>query len=572
MPIASICGGKGTCGKCKVKAIGPLSPLTAQEKGHLSAEEIAAGYRLACQARVQGPTVVEVPPIVEVQYKIAFPLAIAERGLKPNVRKVYLCLPRPSLGDQRPDLTRLKGALGFDFEAAELTALRRLPEVLRRADWGVTAVLVGSRLISMEEGDTQGESYGIAFDLGTTTVAAYLMDLNTGQQLGAAAATNRQTAYGDDVMSRLDHAHAGGLAELRDAALETLNLLVEEVCRKAEVLPQNIYQAVLVGNTCMHHLLLGIDPYPIGVAPYIPALGDALDLPARELGLVINEGANVHLLPVVAGFVGADAVADALAAGLGEDGRVRLMIDIGTNAEMILSAGGRILACAAAAGPAFEGARISCGMRAAPGAIDRVEIISGRVKAHTIGDQPPLGLAGSGLVSLAAALRRRGLLSRRGRFVADATPDGLFAPGERGPELLLAPPDGAGTGRAIALSQGDIAELLLAKAAIEAGVNILLKETGLAVGDVEEVLIAGSFGNYVDKLDALDIGLVPPLPPDRVVGIGNAAGAGAVLALLSLDVRGRARELARRIEYIELSARPDFNEEFVRAMSFPEIE
>ena len=571
IPLASVCGGRGTCGQCRVRASGPLSPPTAQELERLSAGELAAGYRLACQAKVLGPTTVLVPPVAEVQYKVALPLPIARRGLQPNVRKLHLRLPPPSLEDQRPDLTRLRDALGGDLAGADLVALRQLPRALRGADWRITAVLVGGRLISVEEGDTRGESYGLAFDLGTTTVAAYLLDLDSGRQLGAAAATNRQTAYGEDVMTRLDHAHAGGLAELREAALETLNSLVEEVCRGADVPPRSIYEAVLVGNTCMHHLLLGLDPHPIGVAPYIPALGEALDLPARELGLAINPGANVHLLPPVAGFVGADAVADALAAGLGEDGRARLMLDLGTNAEMMLSAGGRVLACAAAAGPAFEGARISCGMRAAPGAIDRVEIAGGHVRVRTIGGRPPLGLAGSGLVSAAAALRREGLLSRRGHFVAEAAPEGLFSPGERGPQLVLAPAEESGTGRAIVLSQGDIAELLLAKAAIEAGVNILLREAGLAVEDLEEVLIAGSFGNYVDKLDAMDIGLVPPLPPERVVGMGNAAGAGAVLALLSVDLRRRAQELARRIEYIELSARPDFNEEFVKAMTFPQI-
>ena len=299
-------------------------------------------------------------------------------------------------------------------------------------------------------------------------------------------------------------------------------------------------------------------------------MAGALDLPAGEAGLALAPGARVHILPAVAGYVGADAVADALAAALDEPGLPRLLLDLGTNAEMILSAGERLWACAAAAGPAFEGARISCGMRAAPGAIDRVAIADGRVQVRTLGEEPPLGLAGSGLVSAAAALRRQGLVSARGRFQPAAAP-ALFATGKNGPEFLLVPAAESGHGRPIVLSQKDIAELLLAKAAIAAGMEVLLEEAGLETGDLSQVYIAGSFGSYVDREEAMEIGLVPLLPPDAVRSIGNAAGAGAVLALLSLEMRQRAWELARRIRYIELSARADFNARFVREMAFPHL-
>jgi len=570
VPLASVCGGKGTCGKCKVKASGSLGPLTTQELGHLRPEEIQAGYRLACQAQVQGAVEVEVPFTADVAYKTALPLLLSGLEPQPNVRKLYLDLPQPSLEDQRPDLERLRAALDCPFETGSLYTLRQFPAVLRQAEWHVTAVLVGDHLAALEGGDSRDRCYGIAFDLGTTTVAAYLVDLNSGQLLSAAASTNRQTTYGTDVMTRIERAHAGGLVELRRAARETLNELILEVCRDAGASPRQVYEAVLAGNTCMAHLFLGIDPHSIGVAPYVPTLVEALDLPARELGLDMAEGGNVHLLPAVAGFVGADTVADLLAAAPADDSRVRLLIDLGTNAEMVLMGRGRMLACAAAAGPAFEGARISCGMRAAPGAIDRVEMVDGRVKVHTLDDRPALGLAGSGLISAVASLRREGFINRRGRLQGKAGAE-LFASGQWGPELLLASASESGSGRAIVLSQHDISELLLAKAAIEAGFKVLLQESGIAVQAIEEVLIAGAFGNYVDKLDAITVGLIPSLPAEQVKGVGNAAGAGAVLALLALEKRRRAQEIARQIEYVELSAHLGFHEEFIQAMSFPEI-
>lgn len=566
-PIASICGGQGTCGKCRLRARGGLTPPSAAELERLTLEELQAGIRLACQARVLGPVTVEVPAAAPIVYKAGVEMAGLVPALQPNVFKSFLRLSPPSLADQRSDLERLRAALGAPLEV-DMHLVRSLPALLRKAAWEVTAVRVGGRLAALEPGDTTERCYGVALDLGTTTVAGYLLDLSSGRQLAAAAATNRQTAYGDDVISRLDQAHAGRMGELQRAAQETLNDLVAELCRESDIPPEHIYEAVLVGNTCMVHLLLGIDPYPIGVAPYVPAVAGPLDLLAGAAGLALAPGAGLHILPAVSGYVGADAVADALAAALDEPGPPRLLLDLGTNAEMILSAGGKVWACAAAAGPAFEGARISCGMRAAPGAIDRVAIVDGRVQVHTLEEEPPLGLAGSGLVSAAAALRRQGLLSARGRFETVAGP-GLFAAGKNGPEFLLVPATESGTGRPIALSQKDIAELLLAKAAIVAGMEVLLQEAGLQVEDLSQVLVAGSFGSYVDRQEAMEIGLVPPLPPEAVRSVGNAAGTGAVLALLSRDMRKRAEGLARRIRYIELSARADFSARFVRGMAFP---
>ncbi|MGC9025708.1 MAG: ASKHA domain-containing protein, partial [Chloroflexia bacterium] len=491
LPIASTCGGRGTCGQCRVQVRGLLDAPTSQEIALLSPEERQAGYRLACQARLRGPATVVLPLVEPVAYKAVLLRAIPP--LEPNVRKVHGRLSPPSLSDQRADLERLREELGLPNLEVAPAALRRLASTLRQAHWDVTAVLVGGRLASVEEGDTRDRAWGVACDLGTTTVAVYLLDLNTGEPRAASVALNRQSVYGDDVLSRLDRAHAGETEALRRAALETLNALIAQACREAGLSREHIYEATLVGNPCMVHLFLGLDPHPIGVAPYIPTVTDPLDLPAREAGLEIAPGANVHILPAVAGYVGADAVADALAASLGEDERVRVLVDLGTNAEVLLSRGGELFACAAAAGPAFEGARISCGMRAAPGAINRVHLADGRVQVHVLGEHPALGLAGSGLVSAAAALRRAGLLSSRGRFLLQDAPPGLFAPGRRGPELVLVPEADSGTGKRLTLTQQDIAELLLAKAAVAAGLHILLQEAGLGESDLVEVLLAGSF-------------------------------------------------------------------------------
>lgn len=573
LEVTVACGGEGTCGKCRVQARGLLRPATAQEERHLRPAELASGYRLACQACLEGPALVRIFAADPTVYKAGLPTGGTSAPPEPAVHKIYLRLDLPSLGDPRADLERICAALLLPTSAADLPALRALPGAVRTADGAVTAVLVGPRLIGVEPGDTRQEAYGLALDLGTTTAAGYLVSLVTGRVHGVALATNRQVAYGEDVIARVGYAHAGGLAALQEEAATTLDLLTQQLCRQTGVPPQRIYEATVVGNTCMVQLLLGIDPYPIGVAPYVPAAVAALDLAADEIGLRLAPGARVHVLPAVAGYVGADAVANVLSAeqraGAPWTGTLLLM-DIGTNAELVLLGPEQAWACAAAAGPALEGARISCGMRAAPGAIDRVTITPDGVQVHTLEDRPAVGLTGAGLVSAAAALRRHGLLTGRGRFVPAAAP-GLFSQ-EGELAFQLVPPERSGTGRAIGLTQRDVSELLLAKAAIETGVRVLLAAAGLELDDLDEVLLAGSLGNFLDCQEALDIGLLPRLPRERIVGVGNAAGTGALLALISEPLRQRARDLARHIRYVELSARPDFSHEFVRALAFPELD
>lgn len=564
--IASICGGEGTCGKCRIKITGGrVNEPTEEELRILSSDELAEGVRLACQTIPLGPLSLEIiDKALSVQYKTRLAMELEGLQIDPAFKKIFVQLPFPTLSDQTADAERLLHRLNRLGEpAAEIhpLLLRTLPKKLRQADWQITATLSPKQIIDIEPGNTTHQLFGIAFDLGTTTVAAYLLDLNEGCLLDQAAITNHQSSFGEDVMTRIDRAHSGDLAGLQAAALSSMNELLAGLINKTGVRPENIYESVIVGNTCMHHLLLGIDPYRAGIAPFTPAVHAAPEIEASFLGLEIAPHGNVHLPPVISGFVGSDTIGDILALDLDRPQPPHLLIDIGTNAEMALAVDGRIVACSAAAGPAFEGARISCGMRAAPGAVDRAVLRSGTLEAHTIGNKPARGVAGSGLISIAAALKRAGLLNRRGGLRQKAIPAGLLDPDHRG--IIVAPGSQTASGKPLVLSWRDLGEeLVIARAAIRTGIEILLEETGIGLSDLAGISIAGAFGNFLDIGDALTIGLLPDIPPGRITGVGNAAGKGAVQILLSTRERERARQCQDLIRYVELSGYPDFNRKF----------
>lgn len=564
--IASICGGEGTCGKCRIKVTGGrVNEPTEAELGILSPGELGSGIRLACQTIPLGRVSLQIiDNAVAGQYKTHLAMDLGGLQADPAVQKIFVKLPPPSLADQTADVERLIRALKSNSHSIPEIApacLQSLQGTLRQADWETTATIHENRIIDIEPGDTTCQLYGIAFDLGTTTVAAYLMDLNEGCLLDQAATTNRQSSYGEDVMTRIDRAHSGDLAGLQAAAISSMNSLVGRMAENTGVDPGNIYESVIVGNTCMHHLLLGIDPYPAGVAPFTPAIHAAPDFDASFIGLEIFPGARVHLPPVISGFVGADTIGDILTLDFDRPQPPHLLIDIGTNAEMALAVDGSILACSAAAGPAFEGARISCGMRAAPGAVDRVSLNSGSLDIHTIGDKPARGVAGSGLISIAASLKRAGLMNRRGGLKQKAIPETMLDSDRRG--IVVAPAERTETGKPLILTWRDLGEeLVIARAAIRTGIDILLEETGITLADLAEISIAGAFGNFLDIGDALTIGLLPDIPARKISGIGNAAGKGAVQILMSAGERQRARRCPEIIRYVELSGYPDFNRRF----------
>jgi uncharacterized 2Fe-2S/4Fe-4S cluster protein (DUF4445 family) len=580
LPIDSTCGGRGTCGKCKVRLLLGADGTSEADHRFLSTAELSDGWRLSCRSAVHGECVAEVPRLM-TSPKAAL-LGYGQHVLlDPNVIKLHLHLSEPTLEDQRSDLTRLLTSLrdeGYEVRV-DPGVWRALPIVLRASDFDITAVMVGDELIAVEPGDTTGWSYGLALDIGTTTVVAAIVNLKTGAVEAVKSALNGQASYGADVISRASYAmmEPDGLANLTTRILETVNGLVEQLAGDSGVRADRIYEAVVVGNATMLHLLLGIHPEPISVAPFIPAVADALTVPAATVGLKLHPQARVSTLPHMGAYVGADIVGGVLATGLArnKDGKLRLYIDVGTNGEIVLGSIARALSTAAPAGPAFEGAQIKCGMRASDGAIEGVQI-GEDVRLQVIGrNARPVGICGSGLVDAVAELVKVGLVDASGRLarrddaVMAGVPAALVARlvvlegGVRA--FLLSDPEDK-----IVLTQPDIRALQFAKGAIAAGVNVLLAQLGVTPDDLHEVLLAGSFGSYINPASARAIGLVPWVPVDRIVAVGNAAGEGAKISLLSFRERQAASRLPEFIEYLELSGRPEFNDIFMDVLAFPQ--
>jgi uncharacterized 2Fe-2S/4Fe-4S cluster protein (DUF4445 family) len=577
--IDSTCGGHGTCKKCRIKiADDPPVPSSLDIRAY-TAEELRQGWRLACRTTATRDTQVEVPPLT-TRPKAATVGVGRQVILRPAVQKRYLELAEPSLADQASDLERVLGQLEDLEPRAELAVLKTLGQTLRAADYKVTAVVVDDVLIAVEPGDTTQRRFGIAFDLGTTTVVATLLDLSTGTPVAVESTLNKQQPFGADVITRISATmmDPGALDKLQQLAQETLAELAQAVCEAGGVRPHEVYEVALAGNATMTHLVLGIDPEPLGMAPFIMSTRLFPEVLTADVGLagVTHPRARAVVFPAFGAYVGGDITAGLLASGMDRDARVRLFVDIGTNCEIVLGNREWLLATAAPAGPAFEGAAIRCGMRAAEGAIEVVTMTAEEIGLKVIGDAEPQGLCGSGLVDAVTGMVRTGLLDSSGRFVAEEQAL-LTAPGiadrltRIGQErVFVLHWRGAGVEDSIYLSQRDVRELQFAKAAIATGWSILLEEAGLTQADVKQVLLAGSFGSYLSPAAAIRIGLVPKVPVQRVVPAGNVAGEGAKMALLSLRERAGGLALLEEVRYVELSDRADFNDRFVERLSFPE--
>lgn len=586
--IDSTCGGHGTCRKCKVRlgsdTNAATSPVTSHDRRTFTQAELDDGWRLACLVAATRDLDVQVPPLV-TRPKAATVGVGRQVILRPAVQKRYVELAEPSLADQRTDLQRVQDAVD-DLELhPDLYALRRLPRVLREADFKVTAVVVDEALVDVEAGDTTARRFGIAVDLGTTTVVATLLDLSTGTPMAVDSMLNKQQPFGADVITRISATMMDpeALGRLSALARETIVELLEQVCREAGIATEEVLELALAGNATMTALLLGIDPEPLGVAPFIQTAADWPTLRAADLGLPLHPGARVLVFPSLGAYVGGDIVAGMLAAGMDRDKRTRLFIDVGTNCEIVASDGERIVATAAPAGPAFEGGAIRRGMRAADGAIEVVRLAAEpadgepAVSLGVIGETTPRGLCGSGLVDAVAELARVGLLDASGRFVPDedaaerfpALADRLTRVGQERVFVLHRHTPDEPVEESIYLSQRDVRELQFAKAAISTGWTLLLEELGVQAGDVQQVLLAGSFGSYLSPASAVRIGLVPKLPVLRIVSAGNVAGEGAKMALLSARERAGAQALLSEVTYVELSDRSDFNDRFVEQLAFP---
>jgi uncharacterized 2Fe-2S/4Fe-4S cluster protein (DUF4445 family) len=574
--IDSTCGGHGTCKKCRIRiAEDPPAPSSLDIRAYTAAE-IKDGWRLACRTLATRDTQVEVPPLT-TRPKAATVGVGRQVILRPAVQKRYLELAEPDLADQASDLERVLAQLDDLEPRAELAVLRTLGRTLRAADYKVTAVVVDDVLIAVEPGDTTDRRFGIAFDLGTTTVVATLLDLGTGTPVAVASTLNKQQPFGADVITRISATmmDPGALDKLQALAAETLAELAAEVCAEGGVEPDEVYEVALAGNATMTHLVLGIDPEPLGMAPFILATRLYPEILAADLGLPAHPRARAVVFPAFGAYVGGDITAGLMASGMDRDARVRLFVDIGTNCEIVLGNRDWLLATAAPAGPAFEGAAIRCGMRAADGAIEVVGMTADELTMKVIGDVEPQGLCGSGLVDAVTGLVKLGLLDSSGRFVPEEQA-ALLAPGLAGrltqigkERVFVLHWRGPAAEDSIYLSQRDVRELQFAKAAIATGWHILLEEAGLTQDDVKQVLLAGSFGSYLSPAAAIRIGLVPKVPVARVVPAGNVAGEGAKMALLSLRERAGGLALLEEVRYVELSDRADFNDRFIDQLNFP---
>ncbi len=576
------CGGEGVCGKCRVLVAQGACAATDQEARIFTAKELADGWRLACQTTVCSPAIVEIPASSTLdahQQILTQTNQTTPRTIDPPVRKRYVELSSPGRGNDAPDLVRLQEALG-PFRV-DISLLRVLPTTLREQKFRGTAVLADGELLDFEPDNTEQQILAVALDLGTTTLVAALLDMVSGEELAVASRQNPQTRFGDDVLSRIVYARRGpeGLSELHETIFEAIDAMIGELVEQAGVARQRIYVLSVAGNPTMQQLFCRIDPRWLGEVPFVSATGPGLHVPVAKLGVALHPRAIAYVFPVIGGFVGGDAVAGTLATQLTEQGRPTLLVDIGTNGEIVLWTGEKLLAASTAAGPAFEGARISHGMRGSSGAIEKV-VVDGRLRINVIGDTPPVGICGSGLIDLAAELLRHGVICSTGRIqtpdqLADTVPDDLrrriVVDDNNQLAFLVADESETGTGKPIFLAQRDVRELQLAAGAVRAGTLLLLQRAGLEPDDLEAVLIAGGFGNFVRRKNAQRIGLLPAgIPRTRIRFQGNTSLAGARLAATSCAARDKAERLAREAEHVDLSTDPAFQEAFAEAMVFPE--
>jgi len=573
--LISLCGGNGTCGRCKVQLLeGRLSPLTETEKERLTPKELQAGYRLACCAYPLSDVKLAVPP-----ESLSTPQRTQVEGLTisvpvdPSIDHYELEMSPPSLDDLASDSGRVIDALqqqhGVRCTSIDIDVLRDISPVLRDWHWRAQAAVRHDECIALHPPGTR--HLGLAVDLGTTKIAGYLVDLDSGDTLASRGLMNPQIAWGEDVISRIASALESfeEASEMQQLAVQAIALLAEELTTEIGATPNDIVDAVIVGNTAMHHLLLRLPVEQLVRAPYAPATSSALDIKARDIGLHLAQGAYLHFLPNIAGYVGADHVAVILSTELYKAARTVLALDIGTNTEICLSNHGAMSCVSCASGPAFEGAHITHGMRAAAGAIERLSLLDNEIQFQTIGGSAPVGLCGSGVLDTLAQLYLAGVIDRNGRMSKDH-PRVRIDDGKR--EFVIVGDPGDTTGPCITFTQHDVRELQLAKGAMRTGIQALLEANGLSDEDIDEIIIAGAFGNYIDVSSAIAVGMLPSLPLDRFRQVGNAAGAGAKMALVSRAQRAKAASIARRIRYIELASVHNFQDLFARSMFLGQLE
>lgn len=576
---ATECSGMGICGKCAVML--HSGELASSAGGTIAQELREDGKILACRCLIKGNVVIEIVSTCDdVERKARLPnLHKGKQFSDPQVVKKYIRMEKPTLRDQISDLDRVLAQVGKN-KSAPVSLLKNLPEILRKADFQVTATLIDDEVIDIEPGDTQRHNYGFIIDVGTTTIATYLVDLHTGDVLETEGTANPQRAFGSDVLSRISAASADAeqLNALQSVTLHAVSQSMRCLLRLRGLEERNVYSMIVVGNTTMSHLFLGVDPKNLAVAPFIPCYRTRTTLKGGALGLPMHPEGVLHVLPNISGYVGSDTMGVAMATKPWELPGYSLAVDIGTNGEIILGYKGWVLACSAAAGPAFEGAHIRSGMRAGDGAIEAVHFENDGIRLEVICDSPPQGICGSGLIDAVAELLRAGLLDARGRLAEEGGAAAAAHPlggrmrvrdGMR--EFVLVFAGELGSQHDIAITQKDIRELQLAKAAIAAGISILMQEAKIDASRIDRLFLAGAFGNYLDPKNAVALGMFPGIAVDKIFPVGNAAAEGAGLCLLSTGQRKMADRIAMFVKPVELSARVDFNDQFVREIGFPPV-
>ncbi len=599
--LESVCGGKHVCGKCRVRieegfyardglssSRGHLSPFSAEEKKFISPEEQESGYRLACIALLNGDVLVYLPEESRGKKQvIRKEIRDLPFDLNPGVKPYFVELRPPTLAEPLADFERLSQALEKEFGLKGLSidflTLKNLPQKLREKNWQATVVVWMDREILEVIPGRAENYYGVAVDIGTTTVALYLCNLQNGKVEAADSIMNPQVSYGEDVMSRISYAMqhpVDGLKRMHEAIIAGLNHLIHSVTKSAGITERDIFEMTMVGNTAMHHIFLSINPLHLGLSPFSPAIHHSFDIKARDLGLHLHPAANVHVLPIEAGFVGADNVGVLIAETPHGKEELALLIDVGTNGELVLGNKKRLLSCSCATGPALEGAHLQFGMRAAPGAIERVRIdpktLEVRFKVIGLekwsGECSPeeiqaRGICGSGIIEALAEMYKAGVLEKSGRFNARlASP--RIRKLEKGYEFVLAGKEETAIAKEITVSLADVRAVQMAKGALYAGAKVMMNILGIT--KIDKVILAGAFGSMIDRERALILGMFPDCGIENVSSVGNAAGDGARLALLDREKRGEADRIARQVEYIELTTDTNFTDEFVKALSFPD--
>ena len=565
LAIPSPCNGAGTCGQCRVR-FEQGAPTPADGDRHFfNSQEIEDGWRLSCLHEVDGEaTIYLAVQAGELDAKAQVDSFLEEGDVDPGVSAHFLELSSPERDDQRADLLRLQEGLGQEL-MAPLPVLKKLPSILRDSGFSLTVIKTEKEILNLLPNDHSDEIYGVAIDIGTTTLACYLFDLTSGHQLAVAAGSNPQSAFGADVISRIGYVREQGeegSEELRRLVVDALNQLITGMAQEAGIERDAIYKVTVVGNPTMLHLFLGIDPTAIDHSPYVPVIQNGLTLRGEEVGLAVSPLARVETLPAISAYVGSDIVAGMLYADMGTKDEIELFLDIGTNGEVVLAVGGRMFACSTAAGPAFEGASISQGMSALDGAIHQVTIEDGELSCSVIGGKEARGICGSGLLDAVAALRKIGLVDSSGRLRKSEHPLSSRIEGEGTRARFL-------LSNGVYLTQKDIREFQLAKGAIRAGIEVLLEHAAIDSDDINRILVGGAFGSSLSSLSLLRTGLLPPISVERIRFVGNSAGQGAKLALRDRKLASRLQQLAKDTEYIELSFIESFSRRFIRQMRFP---